>query len=107
MERLKPCPFCGYEGTKIYHEDDNSVGLRAGYYLSSHSRCRMSFSGYFDTEKEAADAWNGRYYERRISEDTKTIARELIAAVDSLPWLPEDVSDTVSRFELALQKEAA
>lgn len=69
-ETLKPCPFCGCDKIVIFYDHPNSVGeFLAGYYVShpvwkEHPDtwgCHLSFGGKFETEKEAADAWNSRF----------------------------------------------
>lgn len=67
MDELKPCPFCGKEvavvdlGHKLYRPSCNhpycvfcaDCDLLFGY--------DVDYGGTFDTEQEAAEAWNVRF----------------------------------------------
>ena len=58
MIELKPCPFCGGTPVLIEHKYDLSHILY-GYdcYGDDHHTCGV---GYFETQKEAVEAWNRR-----------------------------------------------
>lgn len=54
MSRLKPCPFCGGEArpTSWLHSESET-------YVIQCDNCHLDM-GEFDTEEEAAEAWNRR-----------------------------------------------
>lgn len=59
--KLKPCPFCG--GNGIIREFQ-SFRISTYYPECDNENCVASDTGiHFDTEQEAAEAWNKRAYE--------------------------------------------
>ena len=57
MDKLKPCPFCGgkaYVRTHIYYG-----GFSHTYCVQCHI-CGAQGSQFYDTEKDAIEAWNRR-----------------------------------------------
>lgn len=57
---LKPCPFCGKgDAGTVWHHGYWSV--QCSYFAKDNypNRCNQDW-GEFDTEKEAAEAWNRR-----------------------------------------------
>lgn len=52
-EALKPCPFCGSKRVNLDAE------IQGGYYVECQD-CWASLSWSYQTEKEAAQAWNTR-----------------------------------------------
>lgn len=53
MNNLKPCPFCGGEAEIMVDE-------LAGKYLPYCETCDGMIERWFNTEEEAAAAWNRR-----------------------------------------------
>lgn len=57
MEKLKPCPFCGSQKVYViehkFHHLSNSYGVRCLH-------CKTESYQFFDTQKEAVEAWNRR-----------------------------------------------
>lgn len=53
MDKLKPCPFCGYEKIDIEKFDD--IGL----FMAICPRCGAK-SGILENHKRVAEAWNRR-----------------------------------------------
>jgi Lar family restriction alleviation protein len=63
--KLKPCPFCGGEGTVIIRKGKN--GWRDRYAVLcdyEHGGCG-SESGWYHYESEAIEAWNRRVIRMR------------------------------------------
>jgi len=69
MTELLSCPFCGCDKVVIFYDHPNSVGeFLAGYYISHPVwkeypkawGCHLNFGGKFETEQNAAEAWNTR-----------------------------------------------
>ena len=54
-EKLKPCPFCGYEKIEIEKNDDIGTGL----FMAICPRCSAK-SAILETPKRVAEAWNRR-----------------------------------------------
>lgn len=57
MDKLKPCPFCGADGRMRYRSGTDDYIAEC-----SNDMCPASFMiGWsYDTEEEAAEAWNRR-----------------------------------------------
>ena len=51
MDKLKPCPFCGYEASMTSYYNDHFVQCQS---------CQASTRKYYATREEAIDAWNRR-----------------------------------------------
>ncbi len=51
-DELKSCPFCGSKGIITHYEFDG--------YLPNCTKCDGMVEKWFDTEKEAVNAWNCR-----------------------------------------------
>lgn len=55
MDKLKPCPFCGFENLEIYNEivnEDDFYFIECSKCHSSSPKCRM--------EIHAIQVWNSR-----------------------------------------------
>lgn len=58
---LKTCPFCGGKA-KIF---SIGFGMSLFYVICVNERCEVSpATKYYQEEKDAANAWNKRYYEK-------------------------------------------
>lgn len=53
-EKLKPCPFCGSENTKV-----REVFVMAGHFYSECADCGIS-TLMCSTKKEVIEKWNRR-----------------------------------------------
>lgn len=66
MTELKPCPFCGGEATleklepRLYRPLCNGVYSIACYSCDLNFGYDLDYGGTFETEEEAAEAWNRR-----------------------------------------------
>jgi len=66
MEALRPCPFCGRSDTMCFsnnHEEcDDDIDVPTMYIVvcSMHDGGCGAHSGYYETKREAAAAWNRR-----------------------------------------------
>lgn len=60
MAELKPCPFCG--STNISCAD---AGHKTDIWFVQCENCGATFP-HFDSETEAAEAWNGRVDNKQI-----------------------------------------
>ena len=63
--KLKPCPFCGAAGEtkkrKVHPGYRNVTAIYRAHCTNLEGNCiGVYISRYYDTEKEAADAWNWR-----------------------------------------------
>ena len=64
-EKLKPCPFCG-EDPKIIQAEPRIRRYKGPWYCVICCECDLylgfdeDYGGLFDTEQEAAEAWNRR-----------------------------------------------
>lgn len=60
---LEPCPFCANDGSgpieHALHICHNEHGWREASWSPQCDKCTATM-GYFDSEEEAADAWNTR-----------------------------------------------
>lgn len=61
MIKLKLCPFCGHEPGMYRYAANES-------YIIWCEKCGVK-TDYYDTEEEAAIAWNKRYNEERNDYD--------------------------------------
>lgn len=99
MEGLRPCPFCGRSDTMCFsnnHEEcDDDIDVPTMYIVvcSMHDGGCGAHSGYYETKREAAAAWNRRV-ERTCTvessypawgEDDMWYEIELSCG-DSFPW---------------------
>ena len=80
MTELKPCPFCGGEAHivsdynseqgktrwNLWHECSGHEGRSEGY---GHALRPWFETPWYDTEAEAAEAWNSRVDDRREAAD--------------------------------------
>lgn len=59
---LKPCPFCGSTDIEILGDNYSGfyVGCDTGDCRGNSSLCECQESGYYDSVREAANAWNWR-----------------------------------------------
>ena len=73
-ERLKPCPFCGglaialQVGEDIYSRQFQVI---CHWYEGETTGCG-SASGYYDSLKDAVDAWNRRVTDDETESDPNT-----------------------------------
>lgn len=60
-KQLKPCPFCGSKGV-IIQSLGKPFNEKKRYHPCCDNKNCIMFTGciWYDTEKEAAEAWNRR-----------------------------------------------
>lgn len=58
MSELKPCPFCGGKGTVTLYPTVGGNWRLA--YVVCCNEC-WAKTGYYDTRREAVEAWNWRH----------------------------------------------
>lgn len=57
MPKLKPCPFCGGKAFLIKSKDFTGRSIYQVYCPATTVQAKTT---WFDTEKEAVEAWNRR-----------------------------------------------
>jgi len=88
MDKLKPCPFCGYElpieeglcEYADYNEEGDFIDLPSGICCSN---CATYVLGG-RTDKEAITAWNTRTDDKRIKELTEQLDK---VQHESIGWM--------------------
>jgi len=67
MDKLKPCPFCGWKAILHTHHSKIYIGC-------ANDKC-FTFMHLFETDEEAIESWN-----KRARVDLENIADHLIEA---------------------------
>ncbi len=59
---IKPCPFCGEEGSVHMFKDRKDYAVVCDFNLGGCGAC----GGYRETSNDAAEAWNKRVKDKRV-----------------------------------------
>lgn len=81
--KLKPCPFCGYDGVDIWNE--SVYCKKCGCHTAEHA-----------TEGRAVEVWNTRADDKEVSK----LKEQLAIAVDFIEKVYSDESDIAAAIQI-------